>query len=218
MIYVVLSHLISIGIFLQFMYNSKTMTDEIKNEGVEKEEEVVFEPETESDQGSLQKDLSEVVQKLKAELVEANKQKQEYLDGWMRMKADMVNIKKREEEDRANFIKYAKESVLEDVLPVLESFDMAMINKKSWEKVDANWRSGVEYIAKQLRNILESHGLSELNPIGETFDPSRDDAVEYFKVTDQEQDHKITEVIQKGYKLHDKIIKAPKVKVGEYKA
>ncbi len=196
------------------------MTDELKDEHInnEQEEDITFEAETDSDQAAPQKDLAEKVKKLKAELAEANKQKQEYLDGWQRMKADMVNIKKREEEDRANFIKYAKEGVIEEILPTLQSFDMAMSNKAAWEKVDPNWRSGVEYIAKQLKTTLESHGLVEINPIGETFDPARDEAIEHIPVTDKSQDHKIIEVVQKGYKLHDKIVKAPRVKVGEYKA
>jgi molecular chaperone GrpE len=178
---------------------------------------ITIEPETDGDQTAPQKDLAEKIKKLKAELEESNKQRIEYLDGWQRMKADMVNMKKREEEDRSNFIKYAKEGVIEEILPVLQSFDMAMANKESWEKVEANWRSGVEYIAKQLRSVLESHGLVEVNPIGEKFDPSRDEALEHVAVTDEKQDHIIIEVVQKGYKLHDKIVKAPRVKVGEFK-
>lgn len=201
------------------------MTDELKDEHIdhnneqeEQGEDVTFEAETDGDQAAPQKDLAEKVKKLKAELAECQKQKQEYLDGWQRMKADMVNIKKREEEDRANFIKFAKEGIIEEILPTLVSFDMAMANKDAWEKVDANWRAGVEYIAKQLKTTLESHGLSEINPLGEVFDPARDEAIEHIPVADEKQDHTIVEVVQKGYKLHDKIIKAPRVKVGEYKA
>ena len=194
------------------------MTDEFKDENLHNEEEITFEAETDGDQASPQKDLALQVKKLKAELAEANKQKQEYLDGWQRMKADMVNIKKREEEDRANFIKFAKEGIIEEILPTLQNFDMAMANKEAWEKVDANWRAGVEYIAKQLKATLESHGLVEINPLGEIFNPARDEAIEHVTVTDQSQDHKIVEVVQKGYKLHDKIVKAPRVKVGEFKA
>ncbi|MEN9647428.1 MAG: hypothetical protein RLY57_232 [Candidatus Parcubacteria bacterium] len=195
------------------------MTDELNNNITnEAEEEVTYEAETDSDQAAPQKDLAEKVKKLKAELEEANKQKQEYLDGWMRMKADMANIKKREEEERANFIKYAKEGVIEEILPTLQNFDMAMANKKAWEKVDANWRAGVEYIAKQLRATLESHGLVEVNPMNLPFDPARDEALEHVPVTDEKLNNIIVEVIQKGYKLHDKVIRAPRVKVGEFKA
>jgi molecular chaperone GrpE len=196
------------------------MTDELKDENInnEIEEDVTFEPETDGDQAMPQKDLALKVKELKAELTEANKQKQEYLDGWMRMKADIANIKKREEEERANFIKYAKEGVIEEMLPTLQNFDMAMANKEAWEKVDANWRAGIEYIAKQLRTTLEGHGLVEINPINLPFDITRDEALEHVAVTDEKQDNVILEVVQKGYKLHDKIIRAPRVKVGEFKA
>lgn len=195
------------------------MTDELNNNDItnETEEDVTFEAETDSDQAAPQKDLAEKVKKLKIELAEANKQKQEYLDGWMRMKADIANIKKREEEERAQFIKYAKEGVIEEMLPTLQNFDMAMANKDAWEKVDANWRAGVEYIAKQLRTTLESHGLVEVNPINLPFDPARDEALEHVPVTDEKLNNIVVEVVQKGYKLHDKIIRAPRVKVGEFK-
>ncbi len=189
------------------------MTDENNKN----EEEITFEEETDGDQAAPQKDLAIKVKKLKVELEACKKEKQEYLDGWQRMRADMVNIKKREEEERKEFIKFAKEGVVEELLPVLQSFDMAMGNKESWEKVDSNWRAGIEYIAKQFKAVLLSHGLEEINPIGEVFDPARDESIEHVEVGEVEKDHKIIEVVQKGYKLHDKIIRPARVKVGEFK-
>lgn len=181
------------------------------------EEEITFEAETDGDQMAPQKDLAEKVKKLKSELEECKAQSKEYLDGWQRLKADMVNQKKREEEDRANFIKFAKSGVVEELLPVLGSFDMAMGNKAVWESVDKNWRSGIEYIRKQLQDVLTSHGLSEINPLGEMFDPNIAEAIEHVAVDKEDQDHKVVEVIQKGYKLHDKVLTPAKVKVGEFK-
>lgn len=194
------------------------MTDETpKDNNIDTEEEVTFEAETDSDQAAPQKDLAEKVKKLKAELEAVKKEKQEYLDGWMRMKADMANLKSREEAERKEFIKFAKEGVVEEMLQVLQSFDMAFANKEAWGKVDANWRAGVEYIYKQFRDVLESHGLTELNPIGQTFDPVTSEAIVHVVVADEKQDHTVVEVVGKGYKLHDKVLKPARVKVGEYK-
>lgn len=193
------------------------MTDETPKENNIDTEEITFEEETDQDQAAPQKDLAEKVKKLKAELEAVKKEKQEYLDGWMRMKADMANLKSREEAERKEFIKFAKEGVVEEMLQVLQSFDMAFANKEAWGKVDANWRAGMEYIYKQFRDVLEAHGLTELNPIGQTFDPVTSEAIEHVAVADEKQDHTVVEVVGKGYKLHDKVLKPARVKVGEFK-
>ena len=107
--------------------------------------------------------------------------------------------------------------LVEDMLPVLESFEMAKANKKAWEAIDKNWRIGVEHIQTQLLKILEDNGVKEINPIGEKFDPMRDEAVSYEPITDKKLDQIITKVIQKGYSISGKEVKAPRVIVGEYK-
>jgi molecular chaperone GrpE len=142
-------------------------------------------------------------------------ERQEYLVGWQRAKADFVNARKREEEDRKVFVKRAEEDLVTELIPVLESFDAAM-NTPAWQSVDDNWRKGVEYIAVQLRGVLTARGVSELNPINEPFDPERDEAVERVTVTDASRHDKVIEVAAKGYALHGHILRAPRVRVGDY--
>ncbi|MCR4311246.1 MAG: nucleotide exchange factor GrpE, partial [Candidatus Taylorbacteria bacterium] len=163
------------------------------------------------------KSESDTVADLKDKLAEALKEKQEYLDKWQRGMAEFQNARKRDAEDNDRFRKFATESVIADLLPVLESFNMAFSNKEAWEKVDSNWRTGVEYIAGQLKSTLESNGLKELNPLGEKFDPMLHEAVAYDEVDSKSKDHVITEVVNKGYELQGRVLKAPKVKVGEFK-
>ncbi|HEY4503778.1 MAG TPA: nucleotide exchange factor GrpE [Candidatus Paceibacterota bacterium] len=159
----------------------------------------------------------ETIKKLRLKLKKTLEEKQEYLTGWQRTKADFINARKRDEELQKDFIKYSNESLISSLIPVLESFNMAMGNKESWEKADRNWRVGVEYIANQLKKVLEESGLKEINPVGQKFDPNRDEVVEYVRVSDQKQDHIIISVIHKGFSLNEKVLKAPKVKVGEFK-
>ena len=159
----------------------------------------------------------ETIKKLRLKLKKALEEKQEYLTGWQRTKADFINARKRDEELQKDFIKYSNEGLISSLIPVLDSFNMAMGNKESWERVDKNWRVGVEYISNQLKKVLEDNGLKEINPIGQKFDPNRDEAVEYVKVSDQKQDHVVISVTHKGFSLNEKVLKAPKVKVGEYK-
>jgi molecular chaperone GrpE len=157
----------------------------------------------------------ETIKKLREKLKTAQSEKTEYLTGWQRAKADLINARKRDEERQRELAHFANERLIVELIPVLESFDMAMNNKEAWEKADKNWRIGVEYIAQQLRKVLEDNGLSELNPIGQPFDIMTHEATEHEKVTDPGKAGKVTAVISKGYALNGKIIKAPKVKVGE---
>ncbi len=160
-------------------------------------------------------DESAEIKKLKEKLKEAQEQGKEYLDGWQKERAQFVNLRKQDEKDRQDFAKRASEDLVTELLPVLESFDMAMGNKEAWEKADENWRKGVEYIYNQLKGVLEVHGLKELNPLKEKYDPMRDEAVGHEIVSDEAQEGCVVKVVTKGYSLGGRTLKAPKVLVGE---
>lgn len=189
-------------------------TDEevVHNEDMD---DIVIEPDSE-DMGDLSKAETKL-KKLKNDLKICKKEKQEYLDGWQRDKADFINAKKEQEESKKQFISFAKEGILHDILPVADSFDMAFSNKEAWESVDKNWRNGVEYIYSQLISILENNGMKAINPMGEEFDPNKHSSIESIEVDKKEDDHKVVEVLQKGYSLNGKITRVAKVKVGKYK-
>ncbi|MBX4197803.1 nucleotide exchange factor GrpE [Candidatus Parcubacteria bacterium] len=159
----------------------------------------------------------DTVKSLRVKLKKALAEKQEYLDGWQRAKADFINSRKRDEETRKAMMKFAAEDLVLQIVPVLDSFTMAFNNKEAWEKVDKNWRIGVEHIYSQLLGVLQQNGFSEFNPMGETFDPMKHNAVETVPVTEKEKNHKVVEVLQKGYILHGKIIRPASVKIGELK-
>lgn len=148
-----------------------------------------------------------------SELDKVKAERDEYLAGWQRAKADFVNAKRRMEEEMKSFRQLANEGLIEEVLPVLKSFEMAFANKEAWEKADKSWRSGVEYIYSQLRSVLEQNGLTEIDPIGQAFDPNRDEATEFVPAAAPAEDNKIVSVVAKGYSLNGKLIVPPKVKV-----
>ncbi|MCK9351893.1 MAG: nucleotide exchange factor GrpE [Candidatus Paceibacterota bacterium] len=186
--------------------------DEKKNNlnGDEESDDVVFEPEEDGDDDApLAK-----IKKLREELKNARKERDEYLTGWQRAKADFINARKEEERSRMEFVKSANKELVLDILTTLDGFDMAFANKEAWEKVDANWRKGVEYLYSQLLGTLEQNGLQQLNPVGATFDPNIHTSVESIPVEKPEDEHKILEVVQKGYTLNGSLIRSPKVKVG----
>ena len=190
------------------------MTDEEKKSAPEQSrDDVVFE-ETNGEGENLSPELE--LKKLREKLGKCIEEKQEYLDGWQRTKADFINARKRDEEAKREAMKFANENLVEELIPVLDSFEMAMSNKEAWEKIDKGWRMGVEHIYSQLISALARNNLVEINPLGERFDPMRDEAVEFEKVEGEARGGVITKVIQKGYSLNGRVIKAPKVKVGEF--
>lgn len=176
------------------------------NENIEQDD-VVFEEEGEGLQ-PVQK-----IKKLREELKKCQKEKEEYLAGWQRAKADFINVKREEEKSRTELMKFANKELVTEILSVADSFDMAFVNKEAWEKVDQNWRTGVEYIYGQLMSILEQNGVKQLNPIGEMFDPNVHTSIESIPAEKPEDDHKIVAVIQKGYMMHGSLVRSPKVKV-----
>ena len=160
---------------------------------------------------------SDIVKKLRKKLNSCQKERGEYLTGWQRSKADFINAKRSFEEEKKEYISFAKENVLEELLPVVDSFDMAFANKDAWESVDKNWRTGVEYIHSQFVTILENNGLKQIDPLGKVFDPREHTSVEMVETDRKKEADHIAEVVQKGYRLNDKIVRSPKVKVFSYK-
>ncbi|PIR40051.1 MAG: nucleotide exchange factor GrpE [Candidatus Zambryskibacteria bacterium CG10_big_fil_rev_8_21_14_0_10_34_34] len=187
------------------------MQDKNKKYNSEETEDVIFDNEEgESNPTFLVKKLREKIKKLED-------QNREYLIGWQKERADSINLRKRLDEEKKEYTKFAKEDIATELISVLDSFDSAFKNKEAWEKVDENWRRGVEYIHSQLINVLANHGVSIINPLGEQFDPNRDEAITMVTIVNEKEDGKILEVESVGYKLQNKIIRAPKVKVAEYK-
>ncbi|KKW10837.1 MAG: Protein GrpE [Parcubacteria group bacterium GW2011_GWA2_49_9] len=192
------------------------MTDDdkkLKNEA--ENEDITFETELDSDNA---KDPVEMIKTLKEKLKISQKERQEYLEGWQRTKADFVNAKKHEEEERGEFVKFSKRELIKELLPTLDSFHTAFGNKEAWEKVDLNWRMGVQYIYSQLLGALEKHGITLIDPkVGEPFDPAKHASISTVPTANKAEDHTVQAVVQKGYALHGKILEPARVKIYEYR-
>lgn len=173
-------------------------------------DDVVFEESTEE---GAELSAKEQVKKLKEQIKGLQKEKTEYLDGWQRARADYANLQKTTDEDRKRMRNLIEENFIEELLPTVDSFLMAMSNKEAWEKVEPAWRTGVEYIYSQLMNTLESHNLKLFGEAGETFDPSRHEAVSEEETEDDVLDHTVAKVIQKGFMLGEQILRPARVTV-----
>lgn len=132
--------------------------------------------------------------------------------GWKRTQADFDNYRKRIEQEKIEWKKFANLDLILNILPILDNFERASKHVPT-ELKDNNWVQGVSFIENSLEEVLKSQGLEKINVhIGDKFDPNTSEAINCepqkgFK-TDQ-----IFEVIESGYKLGDRVIKPVKVKV-----
>ncbi|MFZ2072780.1 MAG: nucleotide exchange factor GrpE [Minisyncoccia bacterium] len=163
-----------------------------------------------------EEDLKKTLKKYRADLKTCKKEKEEYLTGWQKERADFANYKKQEDDRKANFSEAMRERILARFLTVMDSFNMAFQNKEAWEKVDENWRKGVEHIHSQMNTIFEEYGVKPIGEVGESFDPNIHESIEMVRTDKKEDDHKVSSVIQKGYKLADRVIRPARVNLYEY--
>jgi molecular chaperone GrpE len=164
-----------------------------------------------------EEDLKKTLKKLREDLKVAKKEKEEYLTGWQKERADFVNYRKEEDNRKVIYSEAVRERILTRFLSVIDSFNMAFANKEAWEKVDENWRKGIEYIYSQMNTVFEEYGVRVIGVEGEIFDPNIHQSIELVPTEKKELDHKISQVIQKGYKLGDRVIRAARVNVYEYR-
>ncbi|MFA6256968.1 MAG: nucleotide exchange factor GrpE [Candidatus Paceibacterota bacterium] len=164
-----------------------------------------------------EEDVKKTLKKLRADLKQAKKEKEEYLTGWQKERADFANYKKQEDDRKGVFSEAMRERILTRFLTVIDSFNMAFANKEAWEKVDATWRKGVEYIYAQMNGIFEEYGVKPIGEEGEAFDPNIHQSIDMVATDQKDLDHKVAEVVQKGYKLGERVMRAARVNVYEFK-
>lgn len=185
------------------------------NKETDKDIELEVEDNGSSDEIEYAEDnLKDTVKALKEKIKKLEQEKLEVMTNWQRDKAEFVNARRRDEESKSEFLKFAKQGVVEEMLPVLDSFDMAMAGDK-WQAVSEEWRKGVEGIQSQLVGTLAKHSVVPFGAKGDTFDPNLHHSIATVPGENKDDDHKIAEVLQRGYKMSDKVIRPALVKVWE---
>jgi len=149
--------------------------------------------------------------KKKDELEECQKQKEEYLAGWQRARADFLNYKKTEMERISEFLKYGGEELALKILPILDNFEAAERVIPGNLKEDGNVK-GLLMIKAQIQDFLKGQGLEEIKSVGENFDPNFHEVVGQVEEKNKESGL-IVEEIQKGYKINGRLLRPAKVKV-----
>jgi molecular chaperone GrpE len=148
---------------------------------------------------------------LEEQLKKAQAAADEHREAWMRARAESDNIRKRAQADVSNAHKYAIENFATELLAVKDSLEAALAASGS-ANTDA-MRSGVELTLKQLQTAFEKANLTELNPVGQKFDPHRHQAITV--VPADAEPNTVVQVFQKGYLLNDRVIRPAMVAVAK---
>jgi molecular chaperone GrpE len=148
------------------------------------------------------------IAKLREELSACRKEKQEYMDGWQRAKADYVNLLKRIESDSKTSELKGKIKAVETLLPAFDALERA--------KEHSEIPEGFLAIAKQIENAFATLGLEEVGKVGEKFDPAIHEAFAQDKAESIETDDTVTAILEKGWRVSDVVIRPAKVKVSHF--
>lgn len=190
----------------------------MKKEDEEKKEEEIIDDISivESTEDGLELPDKDKNKKLREEIKRLQKEKNEYLLGWQRAKADYINLQRELEAVRLNSSLITKEKVVENILPALDSFEVAFSNQDFWQKVDKNWRQGIESIHDQIISGLNKSDIEKIDQVDILFDPNIHQSIEKIKTDDKEKDHFVESILQVGYKVGNRTIRPAKVRIFEF--
>jgi len=155
-------------------------------------------------------ELAERIEQLERELAEAKAKSEEHLYHWQRSAADFSNYKRRTEDERAQLSQFSNALLINKLLGVLDDFDRALESVP--EEAHDAWIEGVKLVERKLRGVLESEGVTAIAAVGEPFDPNLHEAVAHEETADHPDNQVIGEV-QRGYRLHDRVIRPSLVRV-----
>lgn len=165
----------------------------------------------------IDKKLGNEEKEKKVEEIEIQKPKdkaEEYLNNWKRTQADFENYKKDQAKMMGDFRKFASLDMIMQILPVLDNFNASLEHVPEDQKDNA-WVTGIIYIKKQLEDVLKNNGVSEIETkIGDKFNPEIHEAVKSDSNDANEHSNDsnvVTRIVQKGYKIDGKVIRAARV-------
>ncbi len=148
-----------------------------------------------------------------AELDECKSKCEEYLNGWKRAKADFINYKKEEFERSQELMRYAKESFLESILPMVDNLCLVQKQMPKELQDDPNVK-GLLMVKIQLEDFLKSQGVEAIDAIGKIFDPAVHEIIQGIEAEGKEPGI-IVEEVEKGYTINGRLLRPAKVKVAK---
>ncbi|MDN4753686.1 nucleotide exchange factor GrpE [Porphyromonadaceae bacterium W3.11] len=196
--------------------NKNSHLDDLKNDfpneemNIDEAHDNEVSEETETDSEVDNEEADEAIDQFETLQEELNELK----DAHLRLRAEYDNYRKRTLKEKSDLIKYGGEKTISGFLDIMDDLDLAIANIKKAETIEGIVE-GVELIQSKFISTLKSQGVNAMVVIGEEFDPDKHEAVAMVPTEDKEQKGKIIDCIQTGYTLNDKVIRHPKVVVGQ---
>lgn len=160
-----------------------------------------------------EKSCEEIEKDLSARLAEKEKEAAENYDRFLRAFAELDNYKKRVAKERVDLVKYANETIIKDMLPILDSLDRALEHAGNAEGFNA-FIEGIQLVRDQFYGCLKNHGVERIEAKGKDFDPNFHEAV--LQIESEEcEENKIVEEFEKGYTLNGRLLRPAKVSVSK---
>src|SRR2546425_10310751 len=151
-------------------------------------------------------------QSVEEQLSKAKEEAQKFRDNWHRAEADFQNYKRRTEQEREELRRFGNVSIIINLLPVLDDFERAFASLDS-HLAGLSWFDGMLLIYRKLRQLLENAGVRPIETEGQAFDPRFHEAVAHV----EGEEGKVISEVQRGYKLHDRVLRPAMVVVGKGK-
>jgi molecular chaperone GrpE len=160
--------------------------------------------------GPSRAELIEKLEDMQRVLDETREQSDEHLRGLQRTAADFANYRRRVDEEREGLSQFSNAILISKLLAVVDDFDRALENVPA--DTHEGWVDGVRLVERKLRNLLEAEGVTEIEALGQPFDPNLHEAVVYEK-TAEHPDNQVIGELQRGYRLRDRVLRPSLVRV-----
>lgn len=190
--------------------NQQVREEETDLQDIHKEEETQEKPKRGNMFGKKDKKIQQI-EELKTSIEKLQAEKAELQDKFLRLYSEFDNYRKRTQKEKLDIIKTASESIILNLLPIIDDMERAIVFNEKKQTDDVSIKEGLTLILQKLKTMLKQKGLAEIKTENETFSTDFHEAISTVPAEKEEDKGKILEEIQKGYTLNDKVIRFSKV-------
>ena len=159
--------------------------------------------------------LNEQINTMARELVQKEEEKKQLAEKVKLAQAELINYRKRKDEETATMLKYANADLILELIPSIDNFERAIKQAEKSENTEIKkFMTGINLIYQGIQNTLTKFGVEEINRVGQEYDPNLEQAL-LTECVEEQEDEVVLEVLQKGYKLKDRVIRAASVKINQ---
>jgi molecular chaperone GrpE len=163
-----------------------------------------------SDAETIDSDSSEETEQ--SDLEKVHQELDEMTDRYLRLQAELANIRRRNQRERQDLLRYSSQSLAQELIPAIDNLERALTIEADTE-AGKNLKKGIEMVYNSSLQAFEKEGIEIIDPLGEPFDPNYHEAYTQVPANEGQESNEVAQVFEKGYKLHDRVLRAAKVSV-----